>query len=320
MDGVELFIINPNQFSPQIIQNPISINGDSRIELMAQHLTIGNDATSLQFSPHTAVCEIQSIAPTPSPTHDPTTIDEIDATNTPSEAPSIRPTLSPTYYLPIEWCTVLILSDTAYEITFKVSEYDTEHGTTPSFSKVKYVIEYGSPITLHSIIPNNANTELTDVIFTPSDVIFTQFRMTSKSRSTGEVYAEWTECTVLSPTPTSGPSDVPSDVPTPSPTLGDVGVFVYSDDESICEGKERCACSEDPQNYACVGSDYPSEPQIEDTQLLFMPASGVLMPVLLIGRYPYSLSHQVTIEWQFMYLNDTHEFNHRQRVITIICS
>ncbi len=79
-----------------------------------------------------------------------------------------------------------------------------------------------------------------------------------------------------------------------------VGVFVYSDDETIWSCYERCACHLDKNNYNCIGSDYQEQPQIGDTYLYFLPSSSVQ----IISDWLISIlfEYNTNIEWEFIYL------------------
>ncbi len=325
IDDDEFRILNQNEFSPQTMsfssQIPAPNITNVEIKLIARHLTKGSDLTSLQFSPNIALCEIITMSPTLSPSNAPTTpIPTPAPVIRPTTTPSISPTKSPTYNFPIDWCIILIKGTTAYNVTFSIPEYKND-GTTPSINDVKYMINYAQ-IGRNSIEANKIGTNTityNELLFTNGININynTEFKMTTVNNINNDItYAEWTECIVRTMNPTINPSISPTIQPTLSPTNPDVGVFVYSNDEknSICAGYERCACHLDKFNYDCIGLDFPEEPQIEDTRLYFLPSSGEQKSVLWIGRYQYYFHYDTDIEWEFIYLNDTNNFNSGQRV------
>ena len=320
INGDEQWIFNENQFSSQErtvnsqILNPVIT--DTEVELIAQHLTKGDDSSSLEFSPNTAICQIQTSEPTNHPTQAPTTDSPTRSPiDVPTKEPSTSPTQSPTYHLPIEWCDILILNDGAYKVTFKIPEYKDPF--TPPIDDVQYVVYYADGQDTTKATDVESTTNVTKIEFTNGvDISYdTIFTMTTISMDASQTYADLTECDIETLEPTSHPTQNPSMTPTLSPTHSPIASFVYSDDETVCLGEERCACvMHKDQDYDCVGSWYPDLPQIEDTRIRFAPYDGVQMPVLNVGRYPYEFRYPIEISWEFIYLNDSADFKYDERI------
>ena len=321
IDGIQEYIFNEDDFSPQdmtigqqIIKPDIT---SMEVELIAEHLTQGSDDTSFAFSPNTALCRIETLAPTDQPTLSPITDEPtLSPYDGPTLEPSSSPTQPPTYYLEIKWCHVLLLNDNYYAVTFKIPQY--KDPVVPPITDVQYVVYYddrGSNSIKATDVPQDVDNitiiRATDGI----DINYeTDFEMTTLSIDGNTVFADRTKCDIFSIAPTSTPSTDPTKLPTSSPTHPQIGAFVYSDDGTVCDGYERCACHVVKSDFNCIGSDYPEEPQIEDTRLAIIPSDGQKRTILHVGRYPYSWEYPVEIKWRFIYLNETREFNSENQV------
>ncbi len=267
--------------------------------------------------PTTSPISPPTISPTSFPSNSPSkqpTITPTLPTPTPIWVPTITPTISPTQppntiLPPIDWCIVVIKDEHTYEITFEIPS-DTRKIT-------HYIISYlGEFINAIPVEEVSGEGNFTDLLFTKDVNITpdTPFYMSTINRDFSQWYTNNTQCKVLTISPTISPTLNPGGQPT---ALESVGVFVYSEETMnsiICEHDERCACESDRFNFECIGSDHINGTQIEDSLLRFEPSDGEQKPVLRIGRYSYYFKFDVSIEWEFVYLNDTTDFNYGKRV------
>ena len=321
-DGQEMVIVTESQFSPQHRTSNLVVDAMANnvsIILVAEHLTVGADTTSFAFSPNTALCDIQTMAPTQIPTADPTTKSPTKSpVPIPTVDPTKTPTAAPTYFVEIEWCQILIIDHQWYSLTFLIPDF--EPPSTPTLDDTLYLISYGNdPEEVDAVGYGDTVRNVTERRYAISNISFeSDFKMTVRNKE-GTFYGQWTLCEVLTNDPTPFPTILPTAVPTVSPSEPPVGVFVY-DDERICGGDRRCACHLDFYNYECAGSDHPELSQIEDSIVYFVPSDGVQQTVLSIGRLPRNLGNDVVIEWRFVYLNRTEDVLWDQRINPIVGS